>query len=170
MFTAEAFEQGRVSSRINEIKNLGYDAIIMDYKPGANYMVLAFAQKSVIKLSDRDPESVSNRSLLANALEGVTQNGIEMKKLQEYAEPFCSQFSATTIYRDKMQPPETKSVPGCLLIYSLLAILKMVLVTLAAALTLLLVRMLFRWAVCACCWERIFSLVCSTCQRCSWAS
>lgn len=37
-----------------------------------------------ILFSDRDSESVSNRSLLANAFEGVTQNDIERKKLQEY--------------------------------------------------------------------------------------
>ena len=37
-----------------------------------------------ILFSDRDTESVSNRSLLANAFEGVAQNEIEQKKLQEY--------------------------------------------------------------------------------------
>ena len=34
--------------------------------------------------SDRSPNSVSNRSLLANALESVAQNDIERKKLEEY--------------------------------------------------------------------------------------
>ena len=34
--------------------------------------------------SDRDTESVSNRSLLANALEGATKNDIEKQKIQEY--------------------------------------------------------------------------------------
>ena len=34
--------------------------------------------------SDRDSDSVSNRSLLANALESVAQNDIERKKLAEY--------------------------------------------------------------------------------------
>ena len=34
--------------------------------------------------SDRDAESVSNRSLLANAFEGVAQNDIERQKIQEY--------------------------------------------------------------------------------------
>ena len=34
--------------------------------------------------SERDTESVSNRSLLANAFEGVAQNDIEKKRLQEY--------------------------------------------------------------------------------------
>ena len=36
--------------------------------------------------SDRDSESVSNRSLLANAFEGVAQNDIERQKIQEYRE------------------------------------------------------------------------------------
>lgn len=34
--------------------------------------------------SDRDPDSVSNRSLLANALESVAQNDVERNKLAEY--------------------------------------------------------------------------------------
>ena len=34
--------------------------------------------------SERDTESVSNRSLLANAFEGVAQNDIERNKIQEY--------------------------------------------------------------------------------------
>lgn len=37
-----------------------------------------------IRYSDRDAESVSNRSLLANAFEGVAQNDIERQKIQEY--------------------------------------------------------------------------------------
>lgn len=39
---------------------------------------------SNVKNQDRPTESVSNRSLLANALEGVTKNDIEKKRLQEY--------------------------------------------------------------------------------------
>ena len=54
VFTAEDFEKGLVVDRAREIKDLGYDAIIMDYNPGDNYMVLAFDKKSVVKLSDRD--------------------------------------------------------------------------------------------------------------------
>ena len=34
--------------------------------------------------SDRDTESVSNRSLLANAFEGIAKNDIERQKIQEY--------------------------------------------------------------------------------------
>lgn len=37
-----------------------------------------------VKYSERDPNSVSNRSLLAGALESVAQNDIEKKKLDEY--------------------------------------------------------------------------------------
>ena len=37
-----------------------------------------------VMYSDRDPDSVSNRSLLANALESVAQNDIERNKLTEY--------------------------------------------------------------------------------------
>ena len=37
-----------------------------------------------IRFQDRDTESVSNRSLLANAFEGVAQNDIERNKIQEY--------------------------------------------------------------------------------------
>lgn len=39
-----------------------------------------------VKYSDRDTESVSNRSLLTNALEGVAQNEWEQNKLNEYKE------------------------------------------------------------------------------------
>lgn len=39
-----------------------------------------------VKLSDRDDDSVSNRSLLVNAFEGLTQNDIEKQKLAEYRE------------------------------------------------------------------------------------
>lgn len=38
------------------------------------------------KFSERNPDSVSNRSLLANALEGVAQNDIEKNKLAQYKE------------------------------------------------------------------------------------
>ena len=39
-----------------------------------------------VKYQDRSDDSVSNRSLLANALESVAQNDIERKRLQEYKE------------------------------------------------------------------------------------
>ena len=37
-----------------------------------------------IRFSERDTESVSNRSLLANAFEGVAKNDLEKQKIQEY--------------------------------------------------------------------------------------
>lgn len=40
--------------------------------------------KNEVKYSDRDPDSVSNRSLLANALETAAQNDIERNKLAQY--------------------------------------------------------------------------------------
>lgn len=43
-------------------------------------------KEDVKQYSDRDSESVSNRSLLANALEGVAQNEWEQNKLNEYKE------------------------------------------------------------------------------------
>ena len=39
-----------------------------------------------VQYSDRNTESVSNRSLLANALESVAKNDMERKKIQEYKE------------------------------------------------------------------------------------
>ena len=43
-------------------------------------------KNSDIRYQDRNPDSFSNRSLLANALEGVAQNDIERNKLQQYKE------------------------------------------------------------------------------------
>ncbi len=44
------------------------------------------AENDDIRYQDRDTDSVSNRSLLANALESVAQNEVEKQKLQEYKE------------------------------------------------------------------------------------
>ena len=79
----------------------GYDGVIIkNVKEGygtAVTDVIAFEPNQVkyadnrtptsstdIRYSDRDTESVSNRSLLANAFEGVAQNDIERQKIQEY--------------------------------------------------------------------------------------
>lgn len=67
VFTAEDFDNGLVPDRAREIMDLGYDAIIMDYNPGDNYMVMAFDKKSVVKLSDRDSDST--RFALREAVE-----------------------------------------------------------------------------------------------------
>ena len=45
-----------------------------------------YGYNKTLRFSDRDADSVSNRSLLANALESVAQNDIERKRLQEYKE------------------------------------------------------------------------------------
>ena len=61
----------------------GYDA-----REGSADRAVPTITKSDGKIShqDRDSESVSNRSLLANALEGVVQNDLERQKLAEYRE------------------------------------------------------------------------------------
>ena len=46
--------------------------------------VSAVVTKNEVKFSDRDTDSVSNRTLLANALESVAQNDIEKAKLAQY--------------------------------------------------------------------------------------
>ena len=48
--------------------------------------VSAVVTKNEVKHSDRDTDSVSNRSLLANALESVAQNDVERGKLKQYKE------------------------------------------------------------------------------------
>ena len=54
------------------LKHYGYDA-----RPEGDF-------GENVLYSDRDSDSVSNRSLLANAFEGVAQNDIEKQKIQEY--------------------------------------------------------------------------------------
>ncbi len=78
-----------VASRLNELKKEGYDCFVFDYKPGDNYMVAVFNKEQIIedkptRFSDRDYSAVSNRSLLADALESAAQNDIEKSKLSEY--------------------------------------------------------------------------------------
>ena len=67
----------------------GYDTIKLVYnKPGGgetvDWVALTPDVINKTKYSDRDTDSVSNRSLLAGALESVAQNDIEKKKLDEY--------------------------------------------------------------------------------------
>ncbi len=75
------------------LQHLGYDGIIV----GDNYEIVIFNSNQAkltsnktptsdpdIRYSDRDTDSVSNRSLLADALESVAQNDIERAKLKEY--------------------------------------------------------------------------------------
>jgi hypothetical protein len=71
----------------HELEKIG---VPISYKPLKNKdKVTRFEDKfpdeaSKAMYSDRDNESVSNRSLLANAFEGVAQNEIEKQKIQEY--------------------------------------------------------------------------------------
>ena len=45
-----------------------------------------YGYNQTLRFFDRNTESVSNRSLLANAFEGLAQNDIERRKIQEYKE------------------------------------------------------------------------------------
>ena len=80
-----------VAEKINELKKQGYDCFIFDKTFGDNYMVAVVNKAQIIEdepdvvYSERDTES-SNRSILANALEGVAQTDIEKNKLAEYRE------------------------------------------------------------------------------------
>jgi hypothetical protein len=56
--------------------------------------------------SDRNPDSVSNRSLLANALESVAQNDVERNKLKEYKSKIAlieSEQAKLTEVREKIK-------------------------------------------------------------------
>ena len=92
-----AFPYRKQSELLASMKNrLGYDGLVEEFKPG-QYQYVAFSSEQVksvdnknptsnpdIRYQDRAEESVSNRSLLANAFEGVAQNDIEKSKIQEY--------------------------------------------------------------------------------------
>ena len=54
------------------LDNVSYGSVIYDLK------------KDTVLYSDRDSDSISTRSLLANALEGAAQNDIERQKLAQY--------------------------------------------------------------------------------------
>lgn len=90
---AEKAESKRKSAENKKAKDLAK-------KEGKNYLsesakemresiksrIVDNPELSGIKYSDRDPDSVSNRSLLANALESAAQNDIEKNKLAQYKE------------------------------------------------------------------------------------
>ena len=91
-----AFRYGKQSELLTAMQNrLGYDGIVEEYAPG-KYQYVAFSSEQIknvdnqkptadkdIRYSDRDTESVSNRSLLANAFEGIATPQ-EQQKVQEY--------------------------------------------------------------------------------------
>ena len=68
---------------LTELEKVG---VKIDYEgsPGYQYRQNKKADDSETKMSDRDTEGMSNRSLLANALEGVAQNDVEKRKLAQY--------------------------------------------------------------------------------------
>lgn len=79
----------------DRIVELGYDGVMaqesgiqtfgfVDSNQFKNIDNLTPTTNPDIRYQDRPGESVSNRSLLANAFEGVAQNDIERQKIQEY--------------------------------------------------------------------------------------
>ena len=86
-YVSKAEQEGRLIYNKNEEltqvnSQVQYEGII-----NANSSKSSISQDSESvksKFSDRNPDSVSNRSLLANALESVAQNDIERNKLNEY--------------------------------------------------------------------------------------
>jgi len=81
-----------ISARIEELKKQGYDCFIFEQRPGDNYMVAVVNKAQIVKdqpkvvHSDRVTDSVSNRTLLADALESTVKDEIERKRLTEYKE------------------------------------------------------------------------------------
>ena len=79
-----------VAQKIEELKKQGYDCFIFDKTVGDNYMVAVVNKAQIIKnkptriFSDRDSDSVSTRSLLANALEGAALEPEEKNLLRKY--------------------------------------------------------------------------------------
>ena len=77
--------ESNVSAKIEELKKKGYDCFIFDKANGDNYMVAVVNKAQIIKdkpvvitsddqkNSDRNNDTISNRTLLANALETTVQ-------------------------------------------------------------------------------------------------
>ena len=104
----DGFSTARTRDFARYAKKKGYDGVIIrdvvDYGANSAYyyeepstVVIAFDSNQVkdaynqtptsdpdFRYSERDAESVSNRSLLANAFEGVAKNDMEKQKIQEY--------------------------------------------------------------------------------------
>ena len=92
-----AFPYGKQSELLAAMQNrMGYDGIVEEYAPG-KYQYVAFSSEQIknvdntnptdnpdIRYSERTGDSVSNRSLLANAFEGITQSSSEYKLIQQY--------------------------------------------------------------------------------------
>ena len=96
----EAEYYGEVARRKTELlRSLGYDGVIVETnRSNRNFReVMAFDSNQIksvdnknptgdpdMRFSERTGDSVSNRSLLANAFEGITQNSNEYKQIQKY--------------------------------------------------------------------------------------
>ena len=79
--------------QIKETEKLLDEALTINYTPDTVWsMDITDSMKNSVLYegqplySERNPDAVSNRSLLANALEGAVQNDIEKNKLKEYKE------------------------------------------------------------------------------------
>lgn len=70
---------------LTELEKVGVQ-INYEGSPGYQYRQSQKRTNDGKKFSDRNPDSVSNRSLLANALEATAQNDIERNKLAQYKE------------------------------------------------------------------------------------
>ena len=73
-FTGMEYDRAKVNKRSNTVWS-------MDITPAMKKSVLEEGQALY---SERTEDSVSNRSLLANAFEGIAQNSVEYKMLQDY--------------------------------------------------------------------------------------
>ena len=89
--TGQVFKDSRSldSFNVKDIIPLNYanrDEIIKRFatKSSMQRVGESLGLRQTLKFQDRDTDSVSNRSLLANAFEGVAQNEIEKNKIREY--------------------------------------------------------------------------------------
>ena len=71
---------------INDVKKDFDDTFSLDVYKHFGMTRRANEFSKYLQYSDRDPESVSNRSLLANALDSVVQDESEKRRLEEYRE------------------------------------------------------------------------------------
>ena len=93
----KAFEFNAQSQLLASMKNrLGYDGIVEEFKPG-QYQYVAFSSEQIknvdntapttdpdIRYSTHDTDNISNRDLLANAMEGIVNGSEEYKYVQRY--------------------------------------------------------------------------------------
>ncbi len=92
VITAEDIKNGTIGDQISDIKKHGYDAIILDYKSGDNYMVLVFEKDSILthdstndeKQSTRKKQDISEKGLSYASLVALPDlTGTVLKKNQQ---------------------------------------------------------------------------------------